>query len=105
MATTGDQTNDRTERRLRRSPLDPYVERVAQWIASFPDGVSSAGLSAAIAREMEWPSPFADAILTSVKARRILRVQRAGARSLRLGLSPRGEAWLEDQAKQHEGEG
>lgn len=105
MATTGNPTDDRIERRLRRSPLDPYVERVARWIASSPDGVSSVGLSAAIAREMDWPPPFADAILTSVKARRILRVQRAGARSLRLGLSSRGEAWLADLANQHEGEG
>ena len=105
MATLGTPSDERIDTRPIRSPLDPFVEQVARWIAESPDGVPAVGLSGAIAREMEWPPPFADAILASVKARRILRVQRDSARSLRLGLSRRGETWLEEQSKQHQREG
>jgi hypothetical protein len=98
MATVGKPSDDRAEPRLHQSPLDPFVEQVLRWIAESPEGVPAVGLSAAVARELDWPPPFADAILASVKARRILRVQRGGTRSLRLGLSRRGEAWLEERS-------
>jgi hypothetical protein len=82
-----------------RSPLDPYVEQVVRWVGQTPSGVSSIGIGAAIAAAMDWPPPFAEAILASVRARKLLRVHRAGTRSVRLGLSRRGEAWLAELAE------
>ena len=105
MATLGTPSDERIDTRPIRPPLDPLVKHAARWLAESTDGVPAVGLSGAIAREMEWPPPFADAILASVKARRILRVQRDNARSLRLGLSRRGEMWLEQRSKQHQREG
>lgn len=79
------------------SPLDPYVDRLVRWVAERPDGVPAVGLAASVARDLDWPAPFAEAILASVRARRLLRIHRAGARALRLVPSPRAQRWLADR--------
>jgi hypothetical protein len=93
------QAEPATATRRRRSPLDSYVEGVILWVSARPDGVSAVGLTSMIAREFNWPVPFAEAILTSVKARRLLRVHRVGSRSLNLAPSRRADLWLAERSE------
>lgn len=88
-----------SDARRDRSPLDSYVEQVLRLVEASASGVPTVGLPAAIAQELEWPVPFAEAVLASVKARRLLRVNRMGARSIKLTLSQRGASWLDERAR------
>lgn len=84
---------------VKLSPLDPFVDQVVCWIAASPGGVAANGLAAAIAGNFDWPLPFAEAILIGVNGRRLLRPNRMSSHPLRLMLSRRGLAWLDERSE------
>lgn len=78
------------------APLDPYVTKLLRWIASHEQGVSFTALSRQASAAMDWPTPFAEAIVTAARSRRLLTlIQTTSRGSYRAGISKRGREWLE----------
>ena len=99
MSDTSTQRTAKPSEAVKGSPLDPYVDLVVHWIAGMDGGAPAGGLSLLIATTFDWPAPFAEVILAGVNGRRLLRPNQMSNRPLRLMLSRRGEAWLEEHAR------
>ena len=77
------------------APLDPYVTELVRWIASQEAGVQSSTLARQVAAALNWPPPFAEAVLTAARGRRLLtQTQSSAGVGQRSMLSVRGRAWL-----------
>jgi hypothetical protein len=78
------------------APLDPYVTEVVRWIDAHEKRLSPNTLAKQAAVNFAWPPAFADAVITAVRARRLLTLVQANARGgYGVGLSTRGRQWLE----------
>jgi hypothetical protein len=78
------------------APLDPFVTQLVNWLAAHDDGVSLTGLPKQAAIGLEWPLPFAEAVVTAARTRRLLTlVQTTSRGGYRARVSKRGREWLE----------
>jgi hypothetical protein len=81
------------------APLDPYVTTLVRWIAAQEKGISSNSVVRQIVEALGWPPPFAEAVLSAAKGRRLLtQMQTSASGGVRSMLSVRGRAWLEQTA-------
>jgi hypothetical protein len=81
------------------APLDPYVISLLRWIESRDQRLNPNTLAKQAASALNWPLPFAEAIVTATRARRLLTLVQANTRGgYRIGLTRRGHAWLERSA-------
>lgn len=81
------------------APLDPYVMSLLRWIDRCDQRLNPNTLAKQAASALGWPLPFAEAIVTATRARRLLTLIQANARGgYRIGLTRRGQAWLERSA-------
>ncbi len=78
------------------APLDPYVTILLRWIADQERGVNPNTIAKLSANALNWPLPFAEAVVTAARARRVLTLFQATTRGgYRATLSTRGQEWLE----------
>ena len=78
------------------APLDPYVSSLLRWIADQERGVNPNTIAKLSANALNWPLPFAEAVVTAARARRVLTLFQATSRGgYRATLSARGQEWLE----------
>ena len=78
------------------APLDPYVTAFLRWVETRENRPNPNRLAKQAASDLGWPLPFAEAIVTATRARRLLTLVAANARGgFRIGLTRRGHAWLE----------
>jgi hypothetical protein len=83
----------------RPAPLDPYVLSLLRWIDARDQRLNPNTLAKQAASALGWPLPFAEAIVTATRARRLLTLVQATSRGgYRIGLTRRGHAWLERSA-------
>ena len=85
------------------APMDPFVTQLVTWIAHQmkPNGLVLNSLSKQAAEALGWPRPFAEAVVTATRSRKLLTLEQPGSRSIYVaGLSERGMRWL----KQHSGD-
>ena len=81
------------------APLDPYVTTLLRWIESSDRRLNPNTLAKVASAELGWPLPFAEAVVTATRARRLLTLVQAKTRGgYAIGLSRRGQAWLERAA-------
>ena len=97
MSEDADAPNPSTRSGGELSPLDPFISLVVRWIGESPAGVAANGLANAISSNFGWPQPFAEAIVTGLRGRRLLKPNFMSSRPVRLMLSPLGQTWLDDQ--------
>ena len=77
------------------APLDPYVTTLLRWIAGQELGVNPNTIAKLSSAALNWPPPFAEAIVTAAHARRVLTLFQATSRGgYRTTLSTRGQDWL-----------
>ncbi len=77
------------------APLDPYVTELVRWITTQEAGVQTSTLVKQVATAMDWPTPFAEAVLTAARGRRLLtQTQSSSSVGQRSMLSVRGRSWL-----------
>jgi hypothetical protein len=82
------------------APLDPYVISLLRWIGSRNRPPSMTTLAKQAAAGLDWPLPFAEAIVVAARTRRFLAVVEMGSRGgYTVGLSKRGSDWLERIAR------
>jgi hypothetical protein len=78
------------------APLDPFVTDVVRWIDAQDRRLDPNTIAKQAAAEFSWPQPFAEAVLTAVRARRLLTLVQVNNRGgYGVGLSNRGSQWLE----------
>ena len=78
------------------APLDPYVTTLLRWIWASDNRLNLKTLAKQAAAGLEWPLPFAEAVVTATRARRLLTLHQMNTRGgYAVGLSKRGRAWLE----------
>lgn len=77
------------------SVLDPFVLSLLRWIGDQDKGVSPNTVAKQAAAALDWPQPFAEAIVTAARGRRMLTTLPITVRGgYRLGVSERGKSWL-----------
>ena len=78
------------------APLDPYVTSLLRWIDERDQRLNPNTLAKHAASALGWPLPFAEAIVTATRARRLTTLVQANTRGgFRIGLTRRGHDWLE----------
>src|SRR5262245_47497986 len=78
------------------APLDPYVTELLQWIQSRDNRLNLNTIATQAAKDLGWPGPFAEAVVTATRARRLFTFYQVNARGgYGVGLSEGGRAWLE----------
>jgi hypothetical protein len=78
------------------APLDPYVILLLRWVASHEQRLNPNTLAKQASIALDWPLPFAEAIVTATRARRLLSMLEVTARGgYGIGLTSRGRAWLD----------
>jgi hypothetical protein len=83
--------------------MDPFVTQLVMWIAQRmkPNRLVLSSLQKQAAEALDWPQPFAEAVVTATRARKLLNLEQPGSRSVYVaGLSERGKLWM----KQHSGD-
>jgi hypothetical protein len=83
------------ENAVRPSPLDPYVRNLLTWINKHDRKLSPKTLAKQAAAALDWPLPFAEAIVTATRSRRLVTLAHVSARRQTVTLTRRGREWLE----------
>ncbi|MCC6791811.1 MAG: hypothetical protein IT336_09005 [Thermomicrobiales bacterium] len=82
------------------APLDPFVTDVIRWIDAHEKRLNPNTLVKQVATNFAWQAPFAEAVITAVRARRLLTLVPVNSRGgYGVGLSTRGQQWLEQSAE------
>jgi hypothetical protein len=82
------------------APLDPYVLVFLRWLESRDRPPNVTTLARHAAAGLDWPLPFAEAIVVAARTRRLLTVVETNARGgYFIGLSNRANDWLERDAR------
>jgi hypothetical protein len=75
--------------------LDPYVTDLLRWIEAQDNGVNPNTMARQAAANLDWPLPFAEAVVTAARGRRLLTLLDITVRGGdRAGLSGRGREWV-----------
>jgi hypothetical protein len=78
------------------APLDSYVILLLRWVASHEQRLNPNTLAKQVSVALDWPLPFAEAIVTAARARRLLSLLQVNTRGgYGIDLTARGRTWLE----------